>query len=133
MRDSDVVCETRAYRLKAIQETSHKEAARRDAEGNAPSLDKSSDSPSEEASNEEETGRVPDYTPKKTHLDVDSDASIVDSSIKQKVTPMGSITSQPYHTRLVPIGRIGEEALCLGIKNTKPLFKITAFPYRDQD
>lgn len=49
-----------------------------------------------------------------------SDASIVDSSIERKVTPMGSVLQVNPTTR-VPIGGIGEEALRLGISNTKTL------------
>ncbi|EEF26886.1 conserved hypothetical protein [Ricinus communis] len=52
-----------------------------------------------------------------------SDASIVDSSIERKVNP----------TPLVPIGGIKEEALRLGINNTKPLLEIFPFPYWDRD
>ena len=53
--------------------------------------------------------------------------------LSERLTYGFYITGQPYHTRLVPIGRIGEEALRLGINNTKTLFKITAFPYWDRD
>jgi hypothetical protein len=53
-------------------------------------------------------------------IDAASDASIVDSSIERKVTPIGSVL-QVNTTPLVPIGRIGEETLHLGINNTKTL------------
>lgn len=61
-----------------------------------------------------------------------SDASIVDSSIERKVTPMGYVL-QVNPAPLVPIGGIGEEALRLGINNTKTLLKIIPFPYRDRN
>jgi hypothetical protein len=53
-------------------------------------------------------------------IDAASDASIVDSSIERKVTPMGSVL-QVNPTPLIPIGRIGKETLHLGINNTKTL------------
>ncbi|KAK9200803.1 hypothetical protein WN944_016002 [Citrus x changshan-huyou] len=49
-----------------------------------------------------------------------SDASIVNSSIERKVTPMGSVLQFNPITP-VTIGSIGEEALRLGISNTKTL------------
>ena len=45
---------------------------------------------------------------------------------------MGSVL-QANPTTLVPIGGIGEEALRLGINNTKTLLEMTPFPYRDRD
>ena len=53
-------------------------------------------------------------------INASSDASIVDSSIERKVTLMGSVL-QVNPTTPVPIGGIGEEALRLGISNTKTL------------
>ena len=53
-------------------------------------------------------------------IDAASDASIVDSSIERKVIPIGSVFGV-NPTPLVPIGGIGEEALHLGINNTKTL------------
>lgn len=53
-------------------------------------------------------------------VDAALDASILDLSLKRKVTPMGSgLRGNP--TLLVPIGGIGEEALHIGINNTKTL------------
>ena len=49
-----------------------------------------------------------------------------DSSIERKVTPRGSLL-WVNPTPLVPIGSIGEEALHLGINNTKTLLEITPF------
>lgn len=45
---------------------------------------------------------------------------------------MGSVL-QVNPTTLVPIGSIEEEALRLGINNTKTLLEIAPFPYRDRD
>ena len=50
-----------------------------------------------------------------------SDASIVNSSIERKVTPMGSLL-QVNPPPIVPIDGTGEEALRLGINNTKPCY-----------
>jgi hypothetical protein len=59
-----------------------------------------------------------------------SDASIVDSSIERKVTPMGYVLQgQPNPIPLVPIGGIEEEALRLGINNTKTLLEMKLCPF----
>lgn len=45
---------------------------------------------------------------------------------------MGSVL-QVNPTTPVPTGGIGEEALRLGISNTKTLLETAPFPYRDRD